>query len=105
MRASAIERCVGTYGHPYIPGGKEHESSRCLCAKGSMVNCMPCCQKHGVFMVNVMANRKTSELGGEGVAVCPEGLISWGSLQNWGSVKSWSSGDASFSLVTTILSS
>ena len=22
-------------------------------------------------------NRETSELGGEGVAVCPEGLISW----------------------------
>jgi hypothetical protein len=28
-------------------------------------------------MVNGMADRKTSELGGEGVAVCPEGLISW----------------------------
>ena len=29
------------------------------------------------IMVNVTANRVTSELGGEGVAVCPEGLISW----------------------------
>jgi len=28
-------------------------------------------------MVNGMANRETSELGGEGVAVYPEGLISW----------------------------
>ena len=28
-------------------------------------------------MVIGMANRVTSEIGGEGVAVCPEGLISW----------------------------
>ena len=28
-------------------------------------------------MVNGMANRETSELGGEGIALCPEGLISW----------------------------
>jgi hypothetical protein len=28
-------------------------------------------------MVNGMANRETSKLGGEGVAVCPKGLISW----------------------------
>jgi len=28
-------------------------------------------------MVNGMANRGTSELGGESVAVCPKGLISW----------------------------
>jgi glutaminase len=28
-------------------------------------------------MVNGMANRETSGLGGEGVAVCPEYLISW----------------------------
>jgi len=28
-------------------------------------------------MVNGMANRETSEFGGEGVAVCPKGLISW----------------------------
>jgi hypothetical protein len=27
-------------------------------------------------MVNGMANRETSELGGEGVLICPEGLIS-----------------------------
>ena len=27
-------------------------------------------------MVNGMANRESSELGGEGVALCPEGLIS-----------------------------
>jgi hypothetical protein len=24
-----------------------------------------------------MANRDTSELGGEGIAICPDGLISW----------------------------
>jgi len=30
---------------------------------------MPCCKTHGVFMVNGMANRETSELGGQGVAV------------------------------------
>ena len=28
-------------------------------------------------MVNGMANRENSELGGEGVAVCPKGFISW----------------------------
>ena len=28
-------------------------------------------------MVNGMANRETSELGGIGIAVYPEGLISW----------------------------
>jgi hypothetical protein len=28
-------------------------------------------------MVNGMANRETSELGGEGVAVFLEGLVSW----------------------------
>jgi len=38
---------------------------------------MPCCYIHGVFMVTGMANTETSELGGEGVAVCPKGLISW----------------------------
>ena len=30
-----------------------------------------------VFMVNWMAIRETSELGGKGVVVCPKGLISW----------------------------
>ena len=38
---------------------------------------MPCCKTHGVFMVNGMANRETSELGGEGVAVYLEDLVSW----------------------------
>jgi hypothetical protein len=28
-------------------------------------------------MINGMAYRETIELGGEGVAVCPEGLTSW----------------------------
>jgi len=43
VRESAVKRCVGTCGHPFIPGGKKHEGSRCLCAKGSRVDCMPCC--------------------------------------------------------------
>ena len=30
-------------GHPFIPGGKKHEGSCCLCAKGSRVNFMSCC--------------------------------------------------------------
>ena len=25
MRDYAVERCVGTYGHIFIPGGKKHE--------------------------------------------------------------------------------
>ena len=35
--------------------------------------------KYMVFscIVNEMANRETSELGDEDVAVCPKGLISW----------------------------
>jgi len=77
VQKSAVGRCVGICGYPYIPGREEHEGSYCLCAKGSKVNGMSCCYIHGVFMVNGMADRKTSELGGEGVAVCPEGLISW----------------------------
>ena len=43
---SVVERCVGTCGHPFIPGGEKHESSRCLCAKVSRVNCKPCCKIH-----------------------------------------------------------
>ena len=38
---------------------------------------MPYCLVHDVFMVRGMAERETSELGGEGVAVCHKGLISW----------------------------
>jgi hypothetical protein len=41
---------------------KEHEGS--LCAKGGRVNGMSFCYIHGVFMVNEMANRENSELGG-----------------------------------------
>jgi len=39
-----------------------------------------------------MANTETSELGGEGVAVCPKGLISWVLTPVLGSVGSWSRG-------------
>jgi len=35
-------------------------------------------------MVNGMASRETNELGGEGVAVCLEGLISWVFTPVWG---------------------
>ena len=64
---------------------------------------MPCCWIHGVFMVNGMANRETSELGGEGVAVCPAGLISWvfiPVLRECGVMVKGAPGDAIFSLVT-----
>jgi hypothetical protein len=43
VRELAVKRCVGTCGHPFILRGKEHEVSRCLCAKGSRANCMLCC--------------------------------------------------------------
>jgi len=48
---------------------------------------MPCCSIHGFFMVNGMENRETSELGGEGAAVCSKRLISWvftPVLKEWG---------------------
>ena len=38
---------------------------------------MSCCYVHDVLILNGMADRETSEIGGEGVAVCPKGLISW----------------------------
>jgi hypothetical protein len=43
VQGSAVERCVRICGHPFVPGGKKHEGSCCLCAKGSRVNCMFCC--------------------------------------------------------------
>ena len=61
--------------------GNKHESSGCLYAKGSRgIACLD--DKYTVtcvFMVNgsIMANRETSEVGGEGIAVCSKGLISW----------------------------
>jgi hypothetical protein len=50
-------------------------------------------------MVDEMTNRETSELGGEGVAVYLEGLISW--VFTPVLKGSWSRGHAIFSLVTS----
>jgi hypothetical protein len=44
-----MHMCVGIDGHPFIPGGKKHEGSCCLCAKGRRVNCMLC--RYSKYMV------------------------------------------------------
>ena len=50
----------------------------------------------------VKANREISELGGDDVAVCPEGLISWVFTSVLRSVGSWSRGGDNSSLVTRV---
>ena len=41
-----------------IPGRRKHEgSSCCLCATGGRVGGMSCCEVHGDFLVNGMADR------------------------------------------------